>query len=158
MTKLERWWAEYSDKLMDTIEYKVESFAFNISIQVFNRMKELNISQVDLAKRMNVTKSYISQILKGNKNMTIETIVKLSEILDMQAEISLNFVSDSLIDELVEYESEANDIIEADTPVISPIFAMASANEIPHKTIKTKTDISLGNILCGKQMAYAEAI
>ncbi len=90
MAKMAEWYKELKTELEKTVEYKIESTTFKIAIQVYNRLKELGITQKELAERLNVSKSYVSQILKGKTNMTIETMIKLSDVLDLTTEI--NFI------------------------------------------------------------------
>ena len=54
-----------------------------ISLQVKNRMKEMGVTQVALAEKLNCTQQHISMMLKGNANLTLETISKLEKALDM---------------------------------------------------------------------------
>lgn len=45
------------------------------------RMAELGLSQRMLAKKMDCTQQYISNMLKGEKNMSLETICKIENAL-----------------------------------------------------------------------------
>ena len=89
MPNLTEWWKDLTEEFESTLEYQVESASFNISIQVYNRIKELGLTQKELAEKLGVSKSYVSQILKGKSNMTIETIIKLGTVLDLAPVISL---------------------------------------------------------------------
>ena len=53
-----------------------------IAISVRQRMKELGITQVALADKLGCTQQHVSMLLKGNANLTLETISKLEEALD----------------------------------------------------------------------------
>ena len=44
-------------------------------------MKQLNLTQNALAKRMGCTQQYVSKILKGKENMSLETLSKLEDAL-----------------------------------------------------------------------------
>ena len=48
------------------------------------------MQQKDLAERLMVSKPYISQILAGKSNMTIETLVKLADSLEMEVNVGLS--------------------------------------------------------------------
>ena len=89
MAKMAKWYKDLKTELEKTIEYKIESKAFKIAVQVYNRSRELGLTQKELAKRLNVSKSYVSQILQGKTNMTIETIIKLGDVLGLIPEINL---------------------------------------------------------------------
>ena len=47
-------------------------------------MKELNLTQVGLAEKVGCTQQYISLLLKGKENLTLETIAKLETALDVR--------------------------------------------------------------------------
>lgn len=58
---------------------------------VLDYMDKVEMNQKELAEAMNVTPQYISKILKGNQNLSLETISKLEEILDINILIIQNF-------------------------------------------------------------------
>ena len=64
-----------------------------IAVRVLLQMKRENLTQKDLAERMNCTQQYVSKILKGNENMSLDTLTRLENALG----ISL------IIDEQVTY-------------------------------------------------------
>ena len=46
-------------------------------------MKQTGLTQQALAERMNCTQQYVSKILKGNENLSLDTLSKLEEVLGM---------------------------------------------------------------------------
>lgn len=48
------------------------------------RMSELRLTQQMLAGKMNCTQQYISKVLKGQKNMSLETICKIENALGIE--------------------------------------------------------------------------
>ena len=60
---------------------------FNHSQMIANimsaRMKELGMTQKILAEKMNCTQQYISKILKGRENLSLEAISKIENALDI---------------------------------------------------------------------------
>ena len=46
-------------------------------------MKDLGVSQSDLAKRMKVSRPYISKVLRQNVNFSFRTAAKLADALKM---------------------------------------------------------------------------
>ena len=58
-------------------------YAQIITLAVHKSMDENNLTQVQLAERMGCTQQYVSNLLKGNTNMTIETIARLEIALDI---------------------------------------------------------------------------
>lgn len=65
----ENWsWLQYSQK---------------IAVKILLRMKQTGLTQQALAERMNCTQQYVSKILKGNENLSLDTLSKLEEVLGM---------------------------------------------------------------------------
>ncbi len=64
-----RGWAEYSQW---------------IAIAMSKRMAELGLTQQMLAEKMNCSQQYISKVLKGKKNMSLETICKIENALGIE--------------------------------------------------------------------------
>lgn len=54
-----------------------------IALKVILRLDELGWSQKDLAERMGVSPPQITKIVKGQENFTLETQIKLQEILNI---------------------------------------------------------------------------
>jgi len=54
-----------------------------IAIQILLRLDELGWTQKDLATKMQVSPQHINKIVKGQENLTLETIVNLQHILQM---------------------------------------------------------------------------
>ena len=45
-------------------------------------MKERNITKSELARRIGVTKGYVTQLLAGSRNMTLRTFADLMHVMD----------------------------------------------------------------------------
>lgn len=52
-----------------------------IAVKVLLKMKELNLTQKALADRMNCTQQYVSKILKGKENLSLDTMTRLEDAL-----------------------------------------------------------------------------
>ena len=65
-----------------------------ITLQVMRAMEEQSVTQVELAKRMECTQQYVSNLLKGSSNMTLETIARLENALNIDLiKSALTYVS-----------------------------------------------------------------
>ena len=65
-----------------------------ITLQVLRAMDEQSITQVEMAKRMGCTQQYVSNLLKGSSNMTLETIARLESALSIDLiKSALTYVS-----------------------------------------------------------------
>ena len=58
-------------------------YSRKIAIQVAIAMEELKLSQKQLAERMGCSPQYVSRLLKGEENLSLETICKLEQALNV---------------------------------------------------------------------------
>lgn len=54
-----------------------------ITMQVLQAMEIQSVTQVELARRMGCSQQYVSNLLKGSSNMTLETIARLETALNI---------------------------------------------------------------------------
>jgi transcriptional regulator with XRE-family HTH domain len=54
-----------------------------LSANIVKYLQAKNLSQREIAQRMNVTESFISHVVKGNRNFSIEHLEKIAEMEDM---------------------------------------------------------------------------
>ena len=60
----------------------------HIAVIVLSYMKRENITQSAMAERLNCTQQYVSKILRGTENMSLETITKLEIAIGKQLIVS----------------------------------------------------------------------
>lgn len=84
-----------------------------IAIMVMHRLEELKMSQKELAEKMKCSPQYVSKLLKGSENLTLDTISKLEECLD------LDLVRSALthVDGYEYHESPLRLVAEPDSPL-----------------------------------------
>ena len=91
MTNKENFLALVSNEKTDTIErikQRIKNRAMlresqKIAIKVLMKLDEMGWSQKDLAQKMEVSPQQITKIVSGKENLTIETQIKLQNILDI---------------------------------------------------------------------------
>lgn len=71
-----------------TAEWQIKNrqwlrYAQEIALRVLNRMDECHLTQKALAEKMGCSQQYISLLLKGTENLTLETISKLEKALEI---------------------------------------------------------------------------
>jgi len=64
------------------IKEEWKKYSKTIAAEVSDRMAQLGISQKSLAVLMGCSQQYVSKILKGNENLSLETVSKLESSLD----------------------------------------------------------------------------
>ena len=70
-----------------------------IALKVLMKLDNLGWSQKDLAKKMEVTPQQITKIVSGKENLTIETQIKLQNILDVDVEVDVDTELEQFIEE-----------------------------------------------------------
>ena len=55
-----------------------------IAIKMLEKMNELGLTQKALAERMDCSQQYISKVLRGQENLSIETICKIEDALNIE--------------------------------------------------------------------------
>ena len=55
----------------------------NIAMLMLDRMEELGMSQKQLAEKMNCSPQYISKVLRGRENLSLETLTKIENALEI---------------------------------------------------------------------------
>ena len=52
-----------------------------IAVKILSKMRETGMSQTELAHKMGCSQQYVSKILKGQENLSLETISKIEDSL-----------------------------------------------------------------------------
>lgn len=68
---------------LEQSRYYWQRYSYGIAIKSRKRMKELGMTQKELAEKLNCSQQYVSTLLKGQENLTLETIAKLESVLDL---------------------------------------------------------------------------
>lgn len=73
-------------KWREEAEWRRENWSWlrhsqKIAVKVLLQMKKEGLTQKVLAERMNCTQQYVSRILKGKENMSLDTLSRLEDAL-----------------------------------------------------------------------------
>ena len=83
---------DYRTKLLKDPAYALEAAKGELIMDVTESICEIlekeNIERQTLAKKMNKTKGFISQILNGSRNMTLGTLAEISYVLGYAPKIA----------------------------------------------------------------------
>jgi len=91
-------------KILEKIKNRIPAFkkrmmeiSFDITAQIYEYMKNgNNMTQKELAKKLNKKESEISKWLTGGHNFTIETIAKIEEVLNQKILVVPMFAQEDL--------------------------------------------------------------
>ena len=83
---LETHQSETPSKWREEAEWRRENWSWlrhsqKIAVKVLLQMKKEGLTQKVLAERMNCTQQYVSKILKGKENMSLDTLSRLENAL-----------------------------------------------------------------------------
>ena len=86
---LEQHQSKTPSKWREEAEWRRENKAWlrhsqHIAIAVLSYMKSENLTQTAMAERLNCTQQYVSKILHGSENLSLETITKLEIVTGKQ--------------------------------------------------------------------------
>ena len=89
ISKLEAHKSETPSKWREKAEWRIANkswlrFSQYIAMRMLERMEELGLSQKALAEKMGCSQQYVSKVLKGRENLSIETISKIEETLEFE--------------------------------------------------------------------------
>ncbi|NDV57752.1 helix-turn-helix transcriptional regulator [Bacteroides sp. 519] len=86
IARLERFQSDTPSKWREEAEFRAANREWiresqKIATMMLTKMDAMGLRQTDLAQMMGVSQQYISRILKGKENLTLNTIIKIEEIL-----------------------------------------------------------------------------
>jgi len=84
------WYKTLLDTYKNDPEYIAEGKILAITEKIVARMEELGINRADLAERLNVSKAYITKLLRGDVNFTLKSLIALAAALE--ADITIDFM------------------------------------------------------------------
>ncbi|GEM_PF-1038994 len=89
MTESDRRYKELTDRLEKNPEYWVESMRLDFVEAVERMMEEHGVSRAELARRLDSSPAYVTQMLKALFNPTLLTLAKVAMALDARVELAL---------------------------------------------------------------------
>lgn len=88
IARLEQFQSDTPSRWREEAEYRVANREWiresqRIATAMLVKMDEMGLKQSDLAALMGTSQQYISKILRGKENLTLTTIVKIEEALQI---------------------------------------------------------------------------
>lgn len=71
-------------------------YSQHVAMLMLDKMEKLNWTQKVLAEKMGCTQQYVSKVLKGSENLSIETICKIEDALNIRLLPTFYFVSNDV--------------------------------------------------------------
>lgn len=80
----------------DTDTYWIEGAKHDFAFAIYRQLKRHGITNATLAQKLNVTPPYISKMLRGDENLTIESMVKIARAANGKLHLEVADQSDGL--------------------------------------------------------------
>lgn len=85
-------------KIEQALSYKKEKAKIDFTIELQSLMEKSRVTRADLARELNKSNAYVTQILRGERNFTIETMVELAEALESNLAIHFSPKGQNTVD------------------------------------------------------------
>lgn len=83
------WLSPYLARYRHDVDYVLERLLLDINEQIVERMQSRGLRRSELASRMGVSRAFVTQLLRGNPNITLKTLVKFTQALNLALDIRL---------------------------------------------------------------------
>ena len=89
ISKLEKHQSTTPSKWRENAEWRMKNRAWlrhsqHIAMMMLDRMEDLHMSQKRLSELLGCSQQYVSKVLKGQENLSLETISKIEACLNLQ--------------------------------------------------------------------------
>ena len=81
-----------------TLSYKKEKAKVDFTIELQSVIERKGLTRADLARQLGKTNAYVTQILRGERNFTIDTMVELADALDSNLAIHFSPKGEKTVD------------------------------------------------------------
>lgn len=77
-------------ELYESKEFLQEKLILKFSEKLYEVLQKKGLNHQDFAKKLNVSKAYISKIMNGKPNLTLKSIADIAFVLNLWPEIQLS--------------------------------------------------------------------
>jgi ribosome-binding protein aMBF1 (putative translation factor) len=77
------------DRLEHSEGYELDALKVELCEQIYCIMEHEEITKAELARRLQTSRAYITKILQGSANLTLESLVKVAKALECKLSVKL---------------------------------------------------------------------
>jgi transcriptional regulator with XRE-family HTH domain len=89
MSTREKSFESLSERAKERTEYWVEGAILDFTEDVCKRMEALGMTRAAFARRLNKSPAYITKVLRGNNNFTLQKMVEIADALRAEVRVHL---------------------------------------------------------------------
>lgn len=79
---------EFSNRIERSEMFDIEGAKFDISEHIYSMMERQTVSKAKLARRLGKSRAYVTKMLQGNANFTLESLVRIARSLECKLDVS----------------------------------------------------------------------
>ncbi len=84
------WFKDALESVESSLDFKLADLELKITERIIARMEERRMNRADLARELGISKAAVSKFLNNGSNITVKTLLKISEVLDCELKIRLD--------------------------------------------------------------------
>jgi transcriptional regulator with XRE-family HTH domain len=82
--------ANLFERFEQSESYHIDAAKLEISEQIYLAMEQQSVSKAELARRLGKSRAYVTKVLQGNTNFTLESLVRIGRALDCQLDLQFS--------------------------------------------------------------------
>jgi transcriptional regulator with XRE-family HTH domain len=86
--KLSDWFDKKIEDLEGDFDFRLERLIYRLTERIAQKMDDNQLNRVQLAEKMSVSSAYVTKVMKGSPNFTLQTLLKLADALDQELVLS----------------------------------------------------------------------
>jgi len=87
--KAEKWFNRLIEKYEEDAEFRLEGLIIDFTEKIVAKMAERNINRVELARRLGVSKAFVTKLLNGNQNLTMKSMMSIADALECEVNLDI---------------------------------------------------------------------
>jgi len=88
-TGLQEWFAAKLTEFEKEPEFQVERLLIRVNEQICEAMEKQGLSKADLARKLGVSRAFVTKLLNGKPNITMRTLVEVAMALGLTVNVTL---------------------------------------------------------------------
>ena len=89
MTTKTDWFESKLSRFENDLEFLTGEKILDFNEKLVNIMQENGVNRAELAKRLGVSRPFVTKLLNGNPNMTIKTMVHLAHVINCNLHLDI---------------------------------------------------------------------
>jgi transcriptional regulator with XRE-family HTH domain len=89
LPKAGEWFEQALERYSGTPEYLAERIKYQITERIVEELLAQELPRAELAKKMGVSPAFISRLLNGSPNLTIQTWARMAHALDLDVDVEM---------------------------------------------------------------------